>query len=257
MIQGIVAWFGDPANWSGPSGVPQRVLEHLEYTGITLVIAAAIAIPLGLLVGHTGRVRSAVSVANSLRAVPSLGLLFAIALWLGPFIHGGLAFSVPSIIVLVLLAIPPILSGTYSGVDSVDPAARDAAIGMGMRGRQVLGRVELPIALPLLLSGLRSAALQVIATATIAAAVGLGGLGRYLIDGLANRDYNAMASGAIVVAVLALLVDLLFAGVERLVVSPGLTGRVERPRRRRGDGAAVETAPDGRAIATPGAADTP
>jgi osmoprotectant transport system permease protein len=254
VIHAIVAWLSDPAHWSGPSGIPQRVLEHLEYSAVTLVIAALIAIPLGMYVGHAGRGRTAVSVANSLRAVPSLDLLFAIALWVGPWIHGGLAFTLPSIIVLVLLAIPPILSGTYAGVGSVDPAARDAAVGMGMRGPQVLWRVELPIALPLLISGLRSAALQVIATATIAAAVGLGGLGRYLIDGLALQQYDTVASGAVVVAVLALVVDLLFAGVERLVVSPGLTGRADRGGGRRGrgsgtGGAPVETDSAGRPVA--------
>lgn len=244
MIQQIIAWLGDPANWSGTDGVPHRVLQHLAYSAVTLVIAAAIAVPLGLYVGHTGRARYAVSVANSLRAVPSLGLLFAIAMLLGPHIRGGMAFVVPSIVVLVLLAVPPILSGTYSGVESVDPAARDAATGMGMRGGQTLLRVELPCALPLLISGVRSAALQVIATATIASAISLGGLGRYLIDGLATREYDTMASGALLVAVLALLVDLLFAGVQRVVVSPGLTGRAARAHE-------VQTAPDGRALADP------
>jgi osmoprotectant transport system permease protein len=224
VISSIFQWLTDPAQWSGPDGIPTRVAQHLGYTLATLVIAAAIAIPLGLLVGHSGRGRSLVSVANALRAVPSLGLLFAISLWLGPKIHGNLAFVIPSIIVLVLLAIPPILSGTYAGIESVDPAARDAARGMGMRGSEVLRVVELPCALPLVMSGLRSAALQVIATATIASAVSLGGLGRYLIDGLASSQYEVMAGGAVCVAVLALLVDLLMTGVQRLVVSPGLTG---------------------------------
>jgi osmoprotectant transport system permease protein len=176
-------------------------------------------------VGHTGRGKLLVTVANSLRAVPSLGLLFAISLWVGPRIQGSLAFVLPSIIVLVVLAIPPILSGTYAGIDGVDPAARDAAKGMGMRGSEVLRKVELPCALPLLMSGLRSAALQVIATATIASSVSLGGLGRYLIDGLANNDYEVMAGGAACVAALAVLIDLLMAGLQRAVVSPGLTGK--------------------------------
>jgi len=224
VISSIFQWLTDPAQWSGPDGIPIRALEHLAYSGVTLLIAALVAVPLGLLVGHTGRGRSVVSVANALRAVPSLGLLFAISLWLGPKIQGRLAFVVPSIIVLVLLAIPPILSGTYAGIESVDPSARDAAKGMGMRGSEVLRVVEVPCALPLFMSGLRSAALQVIATATIASAVSLGGLGRYLIDGLASSQYEVMAGGALCVAVLALLVDLLMAGLQRLVVSPGLTG---------------------------------
>ena len=225
MIDNILGWLTDPVQWSGPDGIPARVTQHLGYSVVTLLIAAVIAIPLGLLVGHTGRGRSLVSMANSLRAVPSLGLLFAISLWVGPKIHGSLAFVIPSIIVLVLLAIPPILSGTYAGIEGVDPAARDAARGMGMRGSEVLRHVELPCALPLLMSGLRSAALQVIATATIASSVSLGGLGRYLIDGVASNQYEVMAGGAMLVAGLALLVDLLMAGLQRAVVSPGLTGK--------------------------------
>lgn len=225
MINSIFRWLTDPAQWSGPDGIPTRALQHLEYSVVTLLIAAVIAIPLGLVVGHTGRSRWLVSVANSLKAVPSLGLLFVISLWVGPRIQGSLSFVIPSIIVLVLLAIPPILSGTYAGIEGVDPAARDAAKGMGMRGSEVLRVVELPCALPLLMSGLRSAALQVIATATIAASVSLGGLGRYLIDGLASSQYEVMAGGAVCVAVLALLVDLSMAGLQRAVVSPGLTGK--------------------------------
>jgi osmoprotectant transport system permease protein len=225
VIDSILGWLTDPAQWSGPDGIPTRVVQHLGYSVATLLIAAVIAIPLGFLVGHTGRGRSLVSMANSLRAVPSLGLLFAISLWVGPKVHGSLAFVIPSIIVLVLLAIPPILSGTYAGIEGVDPAARDAAKGMGMRGSEVLRAVELPCALPLLMSGLRSASLQVIATATIAASVSLGGLGRYLIDGIASDQYEVMAGGAVLVTVLALLVDLLMAGLQRAVVSPGLTGK--------------------------------
>lgn len=228
MINSIFRWLTDAAQWSGPDGIPTRALQHLEYSAATLIIAAMIAIPLGLLVGHTGRGRSFVSLANSLRAVPSLGLLFAISLWIGPKIHGSLAFVIPSIIVLVLLAIPPILSGTYAGIEGVDPAARDAAKGMGMHGSEVLRLVEIPCALPLLMSGLRSAALQVIATATIASSVSLGGLGRYLIDGLASSQYEVMAGGAVCVALLALLVDLVMAGLQRAVVSPGLTGKFKQ-----------------------------
>ncbi|MEP6649030.1 MAG: ABC transporter permease [Lapillicoccus sp.] len=225
MLTNIGAWLTDPAHWSGPNGIPTRILEHLSYSGISLLISAAIAIPLGVVVGHSGRAKWTVSVANSLRAVPSLGLLFAVALWLGPKIASSLAYVIPSVIVLVLLAVPPILSGTYAGIQGVDPAARDAAKGMGMRGGEVLRKVELPCALPLLLSGFRSATLQVIATATIAASISLGGLGRYLIDGLSVSDYAQMASGAILVALLALALDGILALVQRTAVSPGLTGK--------------------------------
>ncbi len=175
MIDDLVTWLTDPEHWTGPDGVPARLGEHLLYTVVTIGIALVIAVPLGAWVGHTGRARWLVTWANALRAVPSLGLLFAISMLVGPLIQSDLAFTIPSIIVLVLLAIPPLLSGTYAGVESVDPAARDAARGMGMRGTQVLTQVELPIAMPLFLSGLRSATLQVIATATIAASISLGG----------------------------------------------------------------------------------
>jgi len=225
VLINIGGWLTDPTHWTGPNGIPTRVLEHLLYAGISLLISAVIAIPLGIVVGHSGRAKWTISIANSLRAVPSLGLLFAVALWLGPKIASSLAYVIPSVIVLVLLAVPPILSGTYAGVQGVDPAARDAAQGMGMRGGEVLRKVELPCALPLLLSGIRGATLQVIATATIAASISLGGLGRYVIDGLSVSDYAEMASGAILVALLALAMDGILALVQRTAVSPGLTGR--------------------------------
>lgn len=228
MIDDVIAWFGDSATWQGTDGVPHRIGEHLLYTAITLLVALVVAIPVGAWVGHTGRLRWLVTGANAVRAVPSLGLLFAVSMLVGPLIQSELAFVIPSILVLVLLAIPPILSGTYAGIESVDPAARDAARGMGMTGGEVLTRVELPIALPLFLSGLRSATLQVIATATIAASVSLGGLGRYLIDGLASREYAQMVGGSLLVAVLALLADGLLALLERYAVSPGISGRVVR-----------------------------
>jgi len=232
----VWAWFTDPANWQGTDGVPNRVLEHLVYTGLTLLFALVVAVPLGAWVGHTGRMRWLVTGANAARAVPTLGLLFAVSMIVGPLIQSDLAFVIPSIAVLVLLAIPPLLSGTYAGIDSVEPAARDAARGMGMTGWQVFSRVEAPCALPLFLSGLRSATLQVIATATIAASVSLGGLGRYLIDGLASQDYVQMVCGSILVALLALVADGVLALVERYAVSPGISGRASRVPRSRTTG---------------------
>ncbi|MGE9808760.1 MULTISPECIES: ABC transporter permease [unclassified Janibacter] len=225
MIARILDWLTAPESWSGPDGLAARLGEHLLYSAIVVALAALIAIPLGLWVGHSGRGRWLVSLANSLRAVPTLGLLFALTLWLAPHLGSDLAFTLPSLVVLVILAVPPILSGAYAGVEAVDPAALDAARGMGMRPPAVLRTVELPIALPLLFSGLRSAALQVIATATVAAYVGLGGLGRFLIDGLAAGDYAVTAGGALVVALLALAVDQVLGLVERTVVSPGLRTR--------------------------------
>ena len=206
MLTAIWVWLTAPEQWSGTRGIPNRVLEHLGYSALALAIAAAIAIPLGLWVGHSGRAQWIVTATNAARAVPSL-------------------------VVLVLLAIPPLVSGAYAGVRAVDPAVRDAAYGMGMRPREVLRQVEVPCALPLVLSGARAATLQVIATATIAAAVSLGGLGRYLIDGLAVRDYAQMAGGAVVVALLALVVDIGWGLLTRYAVSPGLSGRAAKPAR--------------------------
>ncbi len=223
MIPSIGEWLTDPANWSGDRGIWAQLLTHLQLSLLALFLAAVIAVPLGLYIGHTGRGRVvAVNLAGGFRAIPSLGVLFIAVLLLLPRLSGEAAFVVPSIIVLVILAVPPILSGVYAGVQQVDPAARDAARGMGMTGSQVLARVEVPCAMPLIFSGLRSAMLQIIATATIAAVVGLGGLGRFLIDGQATRDYAEMAGGALLVAGLALTVDFVFGLAQRLVVSPGL-----------------------------------
>jgi osmoprotectant transport system permease protein len=226
MINRIFAWLADGAHWQGDDGILRRIVEHLEYSLSALVIAALIAIPLGLYIGHTGRGRFlVVSAVGAARAIPSLGLLYLSFFWLAPRLSGEIAFLAPAGLVLVVLAIPPILSGAYAGVEGVEPAARDAAVGMGMRGTEVMRHVELPCALPLILSGMRSAMLQVIATATIAAVLSLGGLGRFLIDGLASQDFPQTASGAVLVAILALVMDMGLALVQRRVVSPGLTGR--------------------------------
>lgn len=221
----VVSWLTDGANWTGSEGIWLRTWEHVYYSGIALVLAALVAVPLGLAVGHTGRGRFlAVNITGAFRAIPSLGLLFIGIMLISPRLSGETSVLVPTELVLTVLAIPPILAGTYAGVEQVDAAARDAARGMGMTGPEVLWRVEVPCALPLIASGLRSAALQVIATATLAATVGLGGLGRYLIDGLSVRDYAQMAGGALLIAALALLVDLAASLLQRAVVSPGLTG---------------------------------
>lgn len=241
MIGDILTWLTSGDSWAGPDGILARLLEHIGYTALVVLLSALVAVPLGLWIGHSGRGRWLVTAANALRAVPTLGLLFALTLVLLPRLPGDLAYLVPSVAVLVLLAVPPILSATYAGVEAVAPVTRDAARGIGMTGREILTQVELPIALPLVLSGLRAAVLQVVATATIAAYVGLGGLGRFLIDGLATQDYASTAGGAILVALLALVLDAPFALLGRVLVSPGLTGRT--PRSRRHDARTIDTDP--------------
>jgi osmoprotectant transport system permease protein len=233
MTGNVLVWLNDPQNWTGTRftpGIGGQVLAHLKYTAIALLIAGVIGFPLGLVLGHTGRAGWLVSVANGLRSLPSVGLLILLYVMVSPLIRGrgDAPYLVPTEIVLVLLALPAILANTYAGVRNVSPAVRDAARGMGMTDRQVLLRVELPNALPLVFSGVRSAALQVIATATIAAYVGLGGLGRYVYDGLAAHRYGEMAGGAVLVAALALLVDLVLALVQRYTVSRGVSGRFSR-----------------------------
>ena len=211
-----LSYLFDPAHWTGSQGIPVRLVEHLYYTALTLLIALVIAVPIGAWIGHTGRGGFlVVGLANGLRALPTLGLLVLIVGATGLGLLG-------PITALVILAVPPILAGTYAGVRNVDPAVVDAARGMGMRGREVLLGVELPNALPLIIGGVRSSVLQVISTATIAAYVALGGLGRYIIDGLALRDFPQMIAGSILVALLAVAADLLLAGLQKLIVSPGL-----------------------------------
>jgi osmoprotectant transport system permease protein len=228
-VNSALSWLFDPDHWSGPTGIPARILEHLGYTALTVLVAAVIAVPLGAVIGHTGRGTFLVAgLSNGLRALPELGLLTLLVL----LTYVGL---LPVVISLVILALPPILAGTYAGVRNVDRAVVDAARGMGMRGGTVLLRVELPNALPLILGGIRSATLQVIATATIAAYVSLGGLGRFVIDGSyagpgSPDGYPQMAAGAIVIAVLALVVEGVLEVVQRLAVSPGLRNAATRRR---------------------------
>ncbi|UIJ83309.1 ABC transporter permease [Rhizobium leguminosarum] len=222
----MIEWFLNPAQWHGSEGIPNLLIQHLQYSFISLLIAALIGLPAGLYVGHTGKGTFLIAgLANATRALPSLGLIVLLVILVGPYFKSDLAYLVPSIAVLVLIAVPPIMMGAYSGIASVDPTAVDAARGMGYRPLALLLTVELPCALPLIFSGFRSAALQVISTATIAAYVSLGGLGRLIIDGRAQNDYMQMAAGAVLVGVLALIVDLFFGLASRIAVSPGLTRR--------------------------------
>lgn len=215
-IHQVWAWFVDPMRWQGPDGLPHRLVEHLYYVAISTVIAAAIALPVGIGLGHYGRGGLlAINIANVGRAIPSFGLIILMFLLVG----FGL---VPVLVALVALAIPPMVTNSYVGMQSVDPAVRQAAAALGLTRWQRLFQVELPIALPLVMAGVRTAAVQVISTATLAAYVGLGGLGRYLIDGLAQQQLAQVVGGAVAVAILAVLTELGLAGVQKLVQSPGL-----------------------------------
>ena len=243
-------YLGDGSHWSGSDGVPARVVEHLEYTFLALAFVCLVALPLGLFVGHTGRGSVAIAgSANALRALPDFGLLVYVVLLISGRLPADLAYLLPSILVLVILGVPAVLSATYAGIQAVDPAARDAARGMGMTGSQVLWRVEIPNALPLILSGIRSSMLQIVATATIAAYVSLGGLGRFILDGQSQRDYSQMAAGAVLVGVLAIALDLIVAGIQRLVVSPGVTGRFRTAGTRRPP-ALISSAQEGSVVPT-------
>ncbi|OMH23129.1 ABC transporter permease [Tersicoccus phoenicis] len=221
-------------NWTAQNtAIPNRIVEHLGYSALTLLIAAAIAVPLGLYVGHTGRGRQVVvGVAGALRALPTLGLLILFVLLLS----GDL---LPPILALVILTIPPLLAGTYSGIAAVGGEAKDAARAMGMTELQILFTVEVPNALPVIIGGFRAAILQIIGTVAVLAYINLGGLGRFLIDGIAVQDYPQMLGGSLLIAVLAIAVDLVLALLARVAVSPGLRPAPVRRRRVRREPAAV------------------
>ncbi|MFA4841662.1 MAG: ABC transporter permease [Agrococcus sp.] len=199
-----IAYLLDPASWAGAGGLGLRILEHLGFSAAVLLVAAAIGIPAGVLIGHTGRGRGVViALTSGARAIPTLGLLTIFGLLLG------IGLEAP-FLALVVLALPPVLAGAYAGVESVDRQVIGGARAIGMTERQIVTGVELPLASPVLIGGLRSAALQVISTATLAAYISDTGLGRPIFEGLKTRDYGLMLAGSILVALLALLVELLF-----------------------------------------------
>jgi osmoprotectant transport system permease protein len=214
----LLEYLSDPANWSGPDGIWHLLLEHLGYTVAAVGIAAVIAIPLGIFIAHTNHGSFLViGLSNAARAIPTLGLLVLVVLLLGTGVG-------PIIAVLALLALPPILTATAAGIHGADHEAVHAARALGMSERQIVAKVEWPLALPLVISGLRSASVQVVATATVAAYSGGGGLGRLLITGNATRNYSEMFAGALLVAVLAMVLDVLLGGLGWLAgrrASPG------------------------------------
>jgi len=216
FISQVLQWFLNGTHWQGDGGIPHRTIEHLAMSGASVLVAALIALPVGIAIGHFGRGGIlAINISNIGRAVPSFAVLvIAVELF-------GIG-ALPAFIALVALAIPPMVTNSYIGMREVDADVREAARGMGMRDRVVLWRVELPIALPLIMAGIRTSAVNVVATATLAALVAWGGLGRFIVDGFGLQDYPMMFAGAIMVAVLSLIVEFSLAGAQRLSTPAGL-----------------------------------
>jgi len=223
VLPGIARWFADPVHWQGSAGIPQRVLEHLVISAAALTVAAAIGLTAGVAVGHTRRWAAlAISAANLGRALPTIAVM-AFVLPVTAAMDPQNGFKVyPAVIGLIVLAIPPILVNAYAGVRGVDPDIVEAGRAMGMRGGQLLLAVEVPLAAPVIVTGLRSATSQVIATATLAALFGGPGLGRYLVEGYAQRDYPMMFAGVILVGALFLLIEAGFGMAERLLTPAGI-----------------------------------
>lgn len=212
----IYDWFTSSANWRGRDGIPHRLAEHLSICGVSLLVALIVALPIGIALGHLRRGGIfAQNVANLGRAIPSLAILIIAV----PFVGIG---ARPAELALTVLAIPPLLTNTYVGMIGIDADVRDAARGLGMTGWQTVRRAELPLAAPLILTGLRTAAFQVVATATLAALVASGGLGRFIIDGLAVRDNVEVVCGSLLVVALAVSVEVLIAGLQRVLVAAPL-----------------------------------
>jgi osmoprotectant transport system permease protein len=215
----VLDWFTDPAKWTGMNGIPSRLFEHVWLSALVIFVGSVIAIPVGLAIGHTGRAAFlTVSIANLGRAIPSYALLLIFFTFFGI----GFATVFPA---LLVLTIPPILTSTYVGVREVDRGTVEAGRAMGMSEFELLRAVEVPIALPVIIAGVRIAAVQVVATAALAALVGGGTLGRFIVDGFALQQFDQLIGGAILVAVLALLTERAFTVIEGLLVSPGLSER--------------------------------
>jgi osmoprotectant transport system permease protein len=228
LVAATIAWLTDPAHWVGPAGMTTRLGEHVLLSAVSLAIALLVALPIGVWIGHTGRFASAaVNLANIWRALPSLALI-GIVLPITVAIDPQLGFRVyPTLVAMVALAIPPILVNAQAGIAGVDRDLVEAARAMGMRESQVVRTVELPLSLPAIVSGVRSAAVQVVATLTLGAIFGSGGLGRYLVEGIAQRNDGMTFGGVVLVTALALAVEAGFVLALRLIRSPGLA-RTER-----------------------------
>lgn len=222
----VAAWYTDPAQWSGRDTLPELVVATLVLAAISLAIALLIALPVGLYIGHTGRgAQAAVAIANIGRAVPSLGWMgIAYPITTGLFARAGNGLM-PAVIALAALGIPPIVTNAYAGLREVDPDLREAGRGVGMTEMQLLSRVEVPVALPVIMAGVRSSAVAIVATTPLMSLVGADTLGDYIISGLNLSDEVQMFAAALLVVVAALATELLFAWLERRTTSPGISGR--------------------------------
>ncbi|MEX2547916.1 MAG: ABC transporter permease [Chloroflexota bacterium] len=225
LITETIAWLSDPAHWSGPNGIPNRLGEHVALSAVSLLIAMAIALPIGLYIGHTNRGAAvAVNSANLWRSLPSLAVI-AIVLPITAAIDPQAGFRFyPTVVAMVVLAVPPILVNTFAGIRGVDPDLVEAGRGQGMTALQVLTKIEIPLAIPVIIAGIRSGAVQIIATATLGAIFGFGALGRYLVDGVSQFDTGQIVGGAVLVAGLAIVTELLFAGIQRVLTPRGIRG---------------------------------
>lgn len=222
----VVDWFTTAEHWRGDFGVPHRLTEHALMSAGALAAALVIGLPLGIWLGHRGRGGAlAINLSNIGRAIPSLAILALVQQAIG--LSGWPGFGArPALVALVALAVPPLVTNAYVGMQGVDRDVVEAARGMGMTGGELLWRVELPIALPLIMAGVRTAAVQVVATATLAAVTAWGGLGRFIVDGFGQRDNAQIVAGALLVGVLALATELVLARLQRAVVSEGLRADV-------------------------------
>ena len=210
-VKTALSWLANSSNWTGSSGIWTRLGQHLFDTAIVVVIAAVIALPIGIAMGHTRRGAGVIgAIAGAARSIPTLGLLTLFALGLG------IGLKAP-LLALIVLAIPSLLAGAYAGVGAVDPAVPDAARAVGMNEFRIVTAVEIPLAAPVIIGGIRAATLQVVATATLVAYVADNGLGRYIFIGLKTRDYGQMLAGAILVIGLALILEIALASVQRMV----------------------------------------
>lgn len=227
MVADTIGWLTDGAHWSGTDGVPHRLVEHVAISAVAVAIAAAVALPVALWLGHLGRGGGlAVNVSNAGRAVPVVALLVLLAV--SPVGFGNRA----TVIALAVFAVPPILTNAYVAMRGVDDEVKEAARGMGMTGGQLLRRVEVPLAVPLIAAGIRTATVQVVATATLAALVAGGGLGRFLVDGYGRQDYPMVYAGAVLVALLSVATEVVLGAAQRRLTpgrAPGRTRAVPRP----------------------------